>query len=371
MGVALNVQILSASDVGGVYPFVVVCFDGDVNNELYKTEATTGGHTATWNHTFELDLTTNIKALVAAGRPEPSYLTFFLFDTGTPGVPPLGSAGVLLATVRDKGRAQGDFPVVNGSGTLRLIVTSEKTNRGRFGFLSANAGSGDPAEDDDKFGNAAKIAGITAGVAALGAGIGYAVHHNKKKKQQAAGAGGPDAPPPEAGKKKNKWFGSRDASRDADQAAEVEEPQEQGDDPQGNEGQAREVAERGGGKQWWDDDNDGAEGAGPAGERGNGANESRGDSGREPGRADYDDDDGREPDDAADDAAGGVRFDHGEESAHPAHGDDVPEHIDFGPGQFDEPTLASVGGEDWEYGDHEEGYEVGIDDTEHDIGEDF
>eukprot|EP00177_Eucheuma_denticulatum_P005915 GFKZ01010777.1.p1 GENE.GFKZ01010777.1~~GFKZ01010777.1.p1 ORF type:complete len:367 (+),score=84.66 GFKZ01010777.1:45-1145(+) len=366
MGISLTVQILSASDVGGVYPFVVVCFDGDVNNELYKTEAATGGHTTTWNHTFELDLTTNIKALVAAGRPEPTYLTFFLFDTGTPGVPSLGSAGVLLATVRDKGRAQGDFPVVNGTGTLRLVVTSEKTNRGRFGFLSSNAGSGDPAEDDEKFGNAAKIAGITAGVAALGAGIGYAVHHNKKKKQQGqqGGAAGEAEAPAEGGKKKKKWFGSRNA----DEAAQVEEPEDQPQEQGGNEGQAREVAERGGGKAWWEGESDGA--AGAAGERGNGAGEARGDGGREPSRGDYDDDDEGEAEEA-DDVAGGVRFDHGDDSGHSGHGDDAPEHIDFGMGHFDEPTLEGVGGEGWDYGDHEEGYEVGIDDDEDGIGEDY
>lgn len=198
MGVVLNVQIISASDVGGVYPFVVVCFDGDIDNEIYKTEAAVGGQTATWNHSFQLDLTTNVKAITAANRPKPTYLTFFLFDTGTPGVPSLGSAGVLLSTVHERGRAQGDFPIVNGSGTLRLVVASEKTKAGRFGF---GGGTGDPEEDDEKFGSAAKVAGITAGVAALSAaGIGYAVHHNKKKKEKEGEGENPE-------KKKKSWLG--------------------------------------------------------------------------------------------------------------------------------------------------------------------
>lgn len=268
MGVSLNVEILSASEVGGVYPFVVVCFDGDIDNEIYKTEATVGGQNATWNHSFQLDLTTNIKAIVAANRPEPSYLTFFLFDTGAQGVPSLGSAGVLLSTVRERGRAQGDFPIVNGTGTLRLVVTSEKTKAGRFGL---GGGTGDPEEDDEKFGHAAKVAGITAGVAALSAaGIGYAVHHNKKKKDK---DGEDDNNSSNNEKKKKSWLerlkgygnGSSSSDEEGDRDEHDDEEQEERDLLQG----ARDILHTGDeeGRDWDDshrdddrDDRDGGRG---------------------------------------------------------------------------------------------------------------
>lgn len=171
MGLHIDVRILNASDVGGVYPFVVVCFDGDIENELFKTEATMGGKRAVWNASFPLDLTSLIKKRVKSGAPEPTYLTFFLFDTGTAGIPSLGSAGVLLSTVRDTGRAQGDFVVVNGTGTLSLSVTKKKEEE--EGFLHS-----------DK----AKVAGVVGGVTALAAGLGAAaLHSRKKKKKQEAG----------------------------------------------------------------------------------------------------------------------------------------------------------------------------------------
>lgn len=230
-----------------------MCFDGDIDNEIYKTEATVGGKTATWNHTFQLDLSTNVKAIVAANRPEPTYLTFFLFDTGTPGVPSLGSAGVLLSTVHDRGRAQGDFPIVNGTGTLRLVVTSEKTKPGRLGF---GGGTGDPEEDDEKFENAAKIAGITAGVAALGAaGIGYAVHHKKKKDKDNEGDDGGEK------KKKKKWFSAlrsgSSSSSEEDEDRPDDEGREQTEDRElRQEGRELPIPVDGGGTRWTDDRRD-------------------------------------------------------------------------------------------------------------------
>lgn len=244
MGLALNVQILSASDAGGVYPFVSVCFDGDVTNELYKTDATNGGHVATWNHTFQLDLTSNEKALKSAGRSEPTYLTFFLYDTGTQGIPPLGSAGVLLDTVKEHGKAQGDFPIVNGSGTLRLIVTGEKTKRGRFGLPAIVGGTGDPIEDDEKFGNAARVAGAAAGLAALG-GLGYAVHQKRKKKKKDGENDNEDdeddAEQSEGKKSKRKFFsrnkGGDEGAGDDDEheAIQVEQDDDDEDDEEGEE----------------------------------------------------------------------------------------------------------------------------------------
>ena len=222
MGLVMKINIVSAAGVGGLYPFVVVCFDGDISNELYKTEATTGGKSAVWNHEHQLDLTANVKALVAAGKPEPTYLTFFVFDTGAPGVPALGSAGVLLETVRDKDKAQGDFPIVNGSGSLRIIVTADKTGHGPSNWSTKK-----------------KIAGGV-GVAAVGAGLtALAVnHHKKKKKKEAASRADGDesdsdddgsADHAEGERKKRPWWkggGKSSSDSDDDRKAEEDAPAE-------------------------------------------------------------------------------------------------------------------------------------------------
>lgn len=167
MGATINVQILHASNLGGTYPFVVVCFDNDLAHEVYKTAATNGGPTCVWNETFPLDLTSNVKAILADNKPEPTYLTFFIFDTGAPGIPSLGSAGVLLSTVHDTGIAKGDFPIVNGTGTLSLVVESENFKRSWYQT------------------DAAKIAGVAGavGVGAIAAGLTAMAINNKKKKK--------------------------------------------------------------------------------------------------------------------------------------------------------------------------------------------
>lgn len=164
----VKVEIMSATRVGGRYPFVAACLDDDLSNELFKTKATTGGPTATWNETFDLDLALAIKNHRADGKPEPSYLTFFLFDTGAEGIPSLGSAGVLLQTLYDNQVAEGDFPVINGNnGVLTLVVRQA---------------------DDKRWysGNVAKIAAGAVGVGAITAGLTALAVNKKKKKKEAA-----------------------------------------------------------------------------------------------------------------------------------------------------------------------------------------
>lgn len=244
MGVfQINVQILSGSNVGGVYPFVVVCFDNDLPNEVYKSAATNGGPTCTWNESFPLDLTTHVKNIVSDGKPEPTYLTFFVFDTGTPGVPSLGSAGVLLSTVRDAGIAKGDFPVVNGTGTLSLIVESEKYKK----WYQTDA---------------AKIAGVAGavGVGALAAGLTAMAFNNKKKKKKASASGSMDeGKPGEGEKKKNKFLtGLRSITGGDSSSSESENSHEA---PHGN-GNASRSFEAGrasapsSSRPWWDPETD-------------------------------------------------------------------------------------------------------------------
>lgn len=183
MGVLnVEVQIKSGTNIGGVSPFVVVCFDNDLSNELYKSGAASGGRKCVWDERFTLDLTTAMKNAVADGRPEPSYLTFNVFDAGVPGMPSLGSAGVMLATVRDQGVAQGDFPIVNGMGTIALVV-------------------GQGPESDKKgwvHSDAAKVAGIAGavGVGALALGLTARHYNNKKKNKNQPGAAASSSIPP-------------------------------------------------------------------------------------------------------------------------------------------------------------------------------
>lgn len=106
-----------------------------------------------WNDAFSIDLRAQFKNIIADGKKEPTYLTFFIFDKGVQGSASLGSAGVLLENVRDKGYAEGNFPVVNGTGTLNLSVEAERT---RFDWIHS-----------DK----AKYAAGAVGIGAVAAGL--------------------------------------------------------------------------------------------------------------------------------------------------------------------------------------------------------
>lgn len=209
-GVNLNVQIKSGRNIGGVYPFVVVCFDNNIKSELFKTEAVQGGSFTRWDHVQAVDFTQEMKTLMADGHPEPKYLTFFIFDTGARGVPSLGSAGVLLQTVQENGIAQGEFPIVGGTpgASLDLVVSQEKLSRGQEGFLHSNT---------------AKIAGGV-GVAALASGLAaLAIKQHKKKKG-----------------KKPKKNSKKEGTRSIDPEGEEEEEEEEE-----KKGLTR-------GRPWWD-----------------------------------------------------------------------------------------------------------------------
>lgn len=194
MGIKLEVQIQSGSDIGGISPFIVVGLDKHLKPELYKTAAAPGGGPSSssqvvWNETFNLDLTTAMKNVIADGHPEPTYITFNIFDAGVQGFPSLGSAGVLLDTIKANGNAEGEFPVVNGTGSIALSVGPP--NNKRSWVTSDNA-------------KKAGIAGAV-GVGIVAAGLTARHFINKKKEKdgstkqsnqvQAAYSGASGGPP--------------------------------------------------------------------------------------------------------------------------------------------------------------------------------
>lgn len=228
MGIVYHVSVVSATGVGGIYPFVVACFDGNIDKELFKTHATNAGEIAYWNFEHVIDLKTEMAARQEANQPEPTYLTFFLFDTGAPGIPSLGSAGVLLSTVKEKGTAQGEFPIVNGTGTLNVVVRLDKMRRGQL-LSATNAQAGE--QEEGVFGgyNAAKIAGVV-GAGALAAGLaGVAIHQVRKKKKNEGEEGeGEEGAEEEDGEQRSgaggffrNWWDSSSSSSDEDKAEQA------------------------------------------------------------------------------------------------------------------------------------------------------
>lgn len=180
MGLKLKIHIGKGVDIGGdnigrVNPFVVVCFDEHIDDEMYKSKSAGPGREHVWNESFTIDFTHEMKNALAAGYPEPTYITFNVFDANQPDVPSIGSAGVLISSIQEDGFAAGDFPVVNGTGFLTLAV-------------------GDPPKQGWIHSPAAKKAGLAtaAGAAVLAIGLTARHYRNKKKgngQQQGQGPG--------------------------------------------------------------------------------------------------------------------------------------------------------------------------------------
>lgn len=191
----VSVTIQSALGIGGIHPFVVVCYDNEIDNEIFKTPSFISQQDLQINQQFTLDLLEQDKS-----RPSPpAYLCFFIYDRGVQGVPSLGSAGVLLDTLREKGAVQGDFPVVNGNGMLRLDVQGGNEEKSWYKT------------------DTAKVAGIV-GVGALtaAAGVGLSAFVGNKKK-------------------KNKLKDQNNEEEEVSKDVEVEEEDVDGDDEVGDD----------------------------------------------------------------------------------------------------------------------------------------
>lgn len=190
MGYEIFIRILSGSNIGGRYPFIVACFDNDLSTEVYKTQSSHGGAQVMWNEAFSLDLKSQFKTLSAAGKKEPAYMTFFLFDRGVQGNPSLGSAGVRLSLLRETGKIAGDFPIINGQGSLNLAVEGEKS---RFDWFPTSLTTAMPSGIGSSISSGlssdkAKFAAGAVGIGTVAAVTAVAISKHMKKKEEKEGS---------------------------------------------------------------------------------------------------------------------------------------------------------------------------------------
>lgn len=176
MGRTINITIHSArelmnadgDELGQTDAFVIVCFDGNVSQELGRTEIAPETSNPEWEHTFEVDVSKHIETIVEETGAEPEKLTFCLYDGDETSVDPLGYSGVDFSDLVKEGKFEGDLPIVQGSGIINVSVEMKKVRIGSMFKEDA----------------ALKIAGGVAGAAALGALGTYLFKRHEKKKQK-------------------------------------------------------------------------------------------------------------------------------------------------------------------------------------------
>lgn len=201
MGRKIHVAIKSAKglknpDGGGdiADPFVVICFDSKVSQELGRTKVVPNTQNPTWNYKEEIDVSSAIKKLVESGNGEPKMLTFCVYDADTDKARPLGIAGISFQELNKLGEKEGDFPVFYGTGSVNAHVKMKKKS------------------DKDW----AKVAGGVA-VGATALGIAGALLYNKDKKKK-EGENGEGSSSKEDGKGKSnllkKWWEESSSSSD-------------------------------------------------------------------------------------------------------------------------------------------------------------
>lgn len=178
MGRNLKITVTSArnlrnadEDEGGESdPFVVICFDNNVSQELGRTEVAPDTANPEWNHECEVDVSSPIKDIVKETGEEPKMITFCVYDGDADASEPLGVAGINFAELVKSGKFEGELPVFQGSGYITVAVEMKKVKISSM--LKENA--------------ALHIAGGVAGGAALGALGLYLFNRYEKKKQKLA-----------------------------------------------------------------------------------------------------------------------------------------------------------------------------------------
>lgn len=177
MGRTLNISVNSArglynadADEGGHSdPYVIVCFDQNVEQELCRTQTVSETCDPEWNESFEVEVTEHVQRVVEETGSEPEAITFCVFDGDAGESEALGVASVRFADLVKKGRVGGDeLEVVSGTGSIDAVVEMRKVKISSM--LKDNA--------------AVKIAGGVVGVAAAGALGVYLYNRYQKKKEK-------------------------------------------------------------------------------------------------------------------------------------------------------------------------------------------
>lgn len=179
MGRTIHITVHSAqglinadADEGGQSdPFVVICFDANVNKEIARTETASDTSSPEWNQSFEVDITKHIETVIEETGDEPEKLTFCVYDGDVSEAQPLGMASLDFSDLVKAGKYEGELPVEEGGeGSISVTVEMKKVKIGSM--LKENA--------------ALSIAGGVVGVAALGALSAYLYkrYENKKVKNE-------------------------------------------------------------------------------------------------------------------------------------------------------------------------------------------
>lgn len=176
MGRSLSITVVSARDLrnadeeegGQSDPFVIICFDNKVTQELGRTETVENSQNPEWDHSFDVDITSHMEKAIEETEEEPKMITFCVYDGDASESEPLGVAGVSFADLVKNGKFQGEIPVFLGNGFLTVKIAMKK--------VKVNSMLKDDA--------ALKIAGGVVGAAAVGALGVYLFKRYQKKKEK-------------------------------------------------------------------------------------------------------------------------------------------------------------------------------------------
>lgn len=169
---ARDLRNADADEGGESDPFVLVCFDNKVNEELARTTTANDTSNPEWNEEFDIDITTHIEKTIEETEEEPKMITFCVYDSDgelDAESEALGVGGVSFSELVKNGKFDGELPVFLGNGLITVSLALKKVKKNSM--LKDNA--------------ALKIAGGVAGAAAVGA-LGYYLFNRYQKKKEKA-----------------------------------------------------------------------------------------------------------------------------------------------------------------------------------------
>lgn len=177
MGRTLSITVHCARDLhnadadeGGISdPYVIVCFDNETDKELGRTPTVDNTVDPTWDHSFDVDITSHIEKLVEEGKDEPKMVTFCVYDGDAGESEVLGVAGLSFKDLCKKGNVEKEeLEVFLGTGVITVSAGLKKVSKSSM--INSDA--------------AVKIAGGVAGAAAIGALGAYLYGRQQKKKEK-------------------------------------------------------------------------------------------------------------------------------------------------------------------------------------------